>query len=195
MGSHRWIFAGLTTAGTLAAVVVALLALAPRPAWLNFTPAPGPAANALTLRADGPNVELLDTATGVVLQSRPLAAISGVSIHGLPGQVDDKLTVDLGGGPLALPGGILFDGGAGGCVRNHTRPTISAAPSPMTANIGAREGGASAPSPRRHHMTKPFTAVDLFAGAGGWTTGATQAAFSQCGGSLQNQCFAYCGSR
>ena len=23
-------------------------------------------------------------------------------------------------------------------------------------------------------MTKPFTAVDLFAGVGGWTTGATQ---------------------
>ena len=114
MASHRWILAGLTTAGTLAAVAAALLALAPHPAWLNFTPAPGPAANALTLRADGPNVELLDTATGAVLQSRLLAATRGVSIHGLPGQVDDTLTVDLSGGPLALPDGIIFDGGAGG---------------------------------------------------------------------------------
>ena len=59
-------------------------------------------------------MELLDTATGAVLQSRPLASISGVSIHGLPGQVDDTLTVDLAGGPLALPDGIHFDGGAGG---------------------------------------------------------------------------------
>ena len=114
MTVHRWIVAGLVLTGTLGLLAAAQLALATRSAWLTYAAPPGAAPRALTLRASGAALELLDTASQAVLQTRPLAGVDGVLIQGRPGNVDDALTVDLNGGPLALPGGIHFDGGAGG---------------------------------------------------------------------------------
>jgi hypothetical protein len=112
--SHRWILASfvLIAAGGVAAAE--RLEQAPGGGWLTYVAPPGPATNQLTLRRSGASILLLDTATRAVLLSRPLAGAEGVSIQGQPGSVDDTLTVDLGGGPLALPQGIHFDGGAGG---------------------------------------------------------------------------------
>ena len=121
MAGHRWILAGLVLTGTLGLAGAALrvmTSVAPGPLgqadWLTYgAPAAG-GAQALTLRASGGALELVDDASQTVLQSRPLAGLDGVAIQGAPGNVDDTLTVDLSGGPLALPGGIHFDGGAGG---------------------------------------------------------------------------------
>ncbi len=70
--------------------------------------------NRYTLRVRGTALELSDSASGAVLRSRPLAATAGVDIRGADGDTNDTLTVDLGGGLLALPQGIRYDGGTGG---------------------------------------------------------------------------------
>lgn len=109
---HRWTLAGLLAAGTLGLVAVA--GLAHDTGRLAYRVPPGHAQNQLTLRVSGANIELLDGATGAVLQSRPLAGTQGVTIQGGPGKGDDSLTVDLGGGAMPLPDGIHFAGSAGG---------------------------------------------------------------------------------
>jgi len=111
---HRWTFVGLLGAAGLGLAAAAWLVLGRDPGWLTYTLPPGQAQNELTLRVSGQHLELLDGATGVVLQSRPLGGTRGVSIQGGPGQGDDSLTVDLSGGAMPLPDGIHFDASAGG---------------------------------------------------------------------------------
>ena len=112
--AHRWILASLVLIAAAGVATAERLEQAPGGGWLTYAAPPGPAKNQLTLRRSGASILLLDTASQAVLLSRPLAGAEGVSIQGQPGSVDDTLTVDLGGGPLALPQGIHFDGGVGG---------------------------------------------------------------------------------
>src|SRR5579859_818455 len=112
--AHRWILASLVLMAAAGVTAAERLEQAPGGGWLTYTAPPGHARNQFTLRRSGASILLLDTASQAVLLSRPLAGAEGVSIQGQPGSVDDTLTVDLGGGPLALPQGIHFDGGAGG---------------------------------------------------------------------------------
>ena len=68
----------------------------------------------LLLRQNGGSIELLDVPSGAVVATAPLASTDAVVVLGVAGAHDDTLTIDFSGGPLALPGGISFDGGTGG---------------------------------------------------------------------------------
>ena len=70
---------------------------------------PGGSASELTVRLNGGTIEIVDTGTGVVQDSRPLAGATDVVITGSDGE-DDTLTVDLMG--FTLP--VTFHGGSGG---------------------------------------------------------------------------------
>src|SRR5262249_49861320 len=66
----------------------------------------------LTLRLNGTVLELLDN--GTVVLSRPLANTTSIVLTGAVNE-PDSLTIDNGfGGLIQVPGGIAFDGGAGG---------------------------------------------------------------------------------
>ncbi len=83
----------------------------------SMTPAPAPLElNAsgpmqVTLRALGAQLELLDTATGDEIESKPLGQTSEVDVSGIPHSVT-TLTVDFSGGPITVP--INYNGGSGG---------------------------------------------------------------------------------
>jgi len=75
---------------------------------------PGEAAAArLTLRAAGERIVIVDDDTGEIVASAPTVVTRAVRIAGAAGARNDVLTVDLSE-PLALPGGIAYDGGDGG---------------------------------------------------------------------------------
>ncbi|HWS73191.1 MAG TPA: hypothetical protein VN605_13830, partial [Thermoanaerobaculia bacterium] len=67
----------------------------------------------LTLLRLGSAIVLMDDASGRTVASAPAAATTGVVVRGASGAHNDTLTVDLSAG-LRLPGGIDYDGGAGG---------------------------------------------------------------------------------
>lgn len=99
--------------------------------------------NRLTLRLNGPDIELLDDASGVILRSRPLAATSAVLINGAAGEVDDTLTVDFSGGLITVRDGINYDGGAGGfdSLVLHTGQAPQTTHTPTGAMSGALDVG------------------------------------------------------
>jgi uncharacterized repeat protein (TIGR01451 family) len=67
----------------------------------------------LTLRSTAGDVQIVDDSTGQIVASAPTGDVRKVIIRGASGAHDDQLTVDLST-PFDLPGGIDFDGGAGG---------------------------------------------------------------------------------
>jgi hypothetical protein len=75
---------------------------------LDFV-APDNAANDLTLRLDGANLEILDN--GAVVASKALANTTSVTVVGAD-NTEDTLTIDYGPGEFTVP--VTFDGGAGG---------------------------------------------------------------------------------
>ena len=102
MVGHRWILAGLVLTGTLGVAGAALWAtarVAPAPLgqadWLTYGAPPATGPHALTLRASGATLELVDSASQAVLQSRPLAGLEGVAIQGAPGNSDDAQSLTL----------------------------------------------------------------------------------------------------
>lgn len=70
--------------------------------------------NRFVLRRRGVMLQLIDQRTHRLLRERALARTSSVSITGANGKIDNTLTIDLRGGPIAVPGGIRWDGGRGG---------------------------------------------------------------------------------
>ena len=68
----------------------------------------------LTLRRNGVTLELFDNTSSKVVRSSFLAETKSALVVAAPGQ-SNTLTLDLAsGGSFDLPGGILFEGGAGG---------------------------------------------------------------------------------
>src|SRR4051812_13562561 len=92
--------------GIAFALAVLSLASFVSAAQLTYTAPADHVANHYTLRIEGANLVLIDDDSGVLLRREPLAQTSGVVIHGADGDIDDTLTVDLGGGVFALPRGI-----------------------------------------------------------------------------------------
>ncbi len=76
-------------------------------------PNPGPARRAYVLRRNGAGVEVVDAVTQRVLADHRLDGTRQVDIHGADGR-DNTLTVDLGNGPIAVPGGVHWLAGARG---------------------------------------------------------------------------------
>jgi hypothetical protein len=102
----------LLLAGTLAAVV--FLETSDKQALSPLTYAvAGRAHHAihLTLRRQGKMLELLNGKT--LVRSQALAHTSNVVVRGAAG-TRDALTIDFSGGPLAVPGGVRYNGGRGG---------------------------------------------------------------------------------
>jgi len=87
---------------------------APQPAMRYTLSGSTGGRNLLVLRRRGAELELLDGITGRLLRRRALALTPAVLVNGANGHIDNTLTVDLGGGPIALPGGLRYDGGHGG---------------------------------------------------------------------------------
>lgn len=67
----------------------------------------------LTLRRDGGFLLIVDDHSRAIVATAVAATTRRVVIQGAGGRHDDTLTVDLTN-PLSLPGGINYDGGAGG---------------------------------------------------------------------------------
>ena len=88
---------------------------APRAATLRYAVPRGDHAQAkLLLMRRGARVLLENERDGELLAAASYARTGAISIHGSDGAVDNTLTIDLGGGSIALPGGIRYDGGRGG---------------------------------------------------------------------------------
>ena len=87
----------------------------PAPALQTMTYTAGPQGSDLTLRltASEPGVlELVDSGSGAVVASSPLANVNSVQVTGA-NNANNTLTVDMSL-PFWLKGGISFDGGSGG---------------------------------------------------------------------------------
>lgn len=69
--------------------------------------------DAVVLRRDGDDLQIVDATTGQTLASRPVSGSTTVAIIGADGE-DDTLTVDFANGDLPLVGGLHFYGGSGG---------------------------------------------------------------------------------
>jgi V8-like Glu-specific endopeptidase len=101
----------VTDSGGLSFEKVLTISVIPA-ALLTYTAPVGNGADDLLLRRNGASLELLDN--GAVVRSRPLAGTTAVQITGADGE-PDTLTIDnTFGGLVVVPGGIRFDGGAGG---------------------------------------------------------------------------------
>jgi putative cell wall-binding protein len=105
--------AGFGSASASAGVSASASASAVGPLVYHAT-ANGASQRRFTVRRAGDDVEVLDDAAGVVVAEAALARISAVEISGVDGPVDNTLTVDLGGGPIDVRGGVDWDGGVGG---------------------------------------------------------------------------------
>jgi hypothetical protein len=77
---------------------------------LIYAPQLGNGADRLTLRLNGGVLEVVNDATGLVVDSRAFTDTRLVQIFGNPSE-DDTLTIDYSGGFFVVPDGIEFDGG------------------------------------------------------------------------------------
>lgn len=94
-----------------AVLLLSILSLPAFASILTYVNQSADADRRLTLRADGDRVLLVDDRSHAVVASA--VAPERVIVRGAPGAHDDALTIDLAN-KLSVPGGIKFDGGAGG---------------------------------------------------------------------------------
>ena len=83
---------------------------------LSYSPPTNNAPDSFTVRINSftGNIDILN-AGGQVVSSQPLASTPSVVINGEDGQ-DDVLTLDFTNGNPLPPGGLTFNGGAGGGI-------------------------------------------------------------------------------
>ncbi|HUA61263.1 MAG TPA: DUF11 domain-containing protein [Verrucomicrobiae bacterium] len=88
-------------------------AISATPLVLRYVADPATRESRLTLRRQGARILIVDDFSNRIVATAPAAQVKRVSVRGVDGDHNDTLTVDFSDG-LNLPGGIDFDGGAGG---------------------------------------------------------------------------------
>ncbi len=119
------------------------------------------AATDMTLRVNASNVELINSADSTILASKPLSDFGGAGANGvrIVGSADDDtFTIDVSA--TVIPGGIFFDGEAGGdtLVGPDLAQTWNIT-GPDSGDIGGEEAGNAG-----HPNVAAFTGVENLAG-------------------------------